>query len=550
MKWNQAGKLFFGILAAAFWAACASPPQQSQAGLRELRLGTHHFAVSTKSKEAQRAFDRGLTLAYSFAHRAAEAEFRKAADLDPQLAMAWWGVALVSGPHINFPAVPPDRARVAWEGLTKARELAGGASELERALINALAKRYAASEPEDRSPLDQAYANAMREVWAKHPSNADVAVLFAESMMDLRPWDLWQPDGTPQPGTLEIVATLEQALRLNPKHPGANHYYIHTVEASPHPEKAEKAADRLGKLVPEAGHMVHMPAHIYVRVRRWADAADSNVRAMKADGFYRAKFPRPGFYAMYMAHNAHFLGWTAMVQGRSDEAVRRAREMVKAVPEDFVREFGAVVDGFLVFPHEALMRFGKWQELLDEPTPPGDLPLSQALWRYSRAAAFTALNRMADAKSEWAQFESAAKAVPAGLTFGNNPASNLLAIASQALAGEMAAKEKRYDEAIAHLQAGIMIEDSLRYDEPPDWVQPVRHTLGAVLLKAGKPAEAEKVYREDLKKYPENGWSLFGLAKALRAQNKAGEAAGVERRFAAAWKNADVKLAATCFCLQ
>jgi tetratricopeptide (TPR) repeat protein len=516
----------------------------------ELRLGTHHLKVTTKSAEAQRAFDRGLTLAYSFAHFAAEDEFRKATQADPDLAMAYWGIALVNGPHINFPMVPPDHAAKAWEALSKAQQLAPDASELERGFIAALAKRYANPQPEDRSGLDRAYSDAMRDLWNRYPASADVGSLFAESMMDLRPWDLWQADRTPQPGTLEIVDALERSLALNPKHPGANHYYIHTMEASANPEKALSSARRLAKVVPEAGHMVHMPAHIYARVGDWNSASQSNLDAMQADAKYRAQYPRPGFYAMYMAHNQHFFSWSAMMQGRSAEALEHARAMGKAVPEEFIRDFGPVVDGYLAFVPETLMRFGKWDEILAEPRPPGDLPLSQALWRYTRIAALAGLGKIDEARSEQKLFEEAAAKIPDDWKFGNNKAADLIMIARHVSAGEIAAKEGKYDDAVQHLREGANIEDTLRYDEPPDWMQPVRHTLGAVLLKAGKPAEAETAYREDLQRYPENAWSLFGLREAQRAAGKSADADVTNRKFEKAWAKADFKMAASCMCMK
>jgi tetratricopeptide (TPR) repeat protein len=543
-------KKFTAIVVISLWTGCATSQKQTVSIERELRLGNHHFKVSTHSKEVQRAFDRALSLTYSFAHHAAEQEYRRAAQLDPNLAMAWWGIALVNGPHINFPMVPTNKAWTAWDALTKANELAPNASELERDLITALNQRYAAQQPEDRKPLDLAYADAMRELWRKYPSNPDIGALFAESMMDLRPWDLWQANGAPQPGTAELVAALEKTLWLNPKHPGANHYYVHAMEASPRPWIAEKSADRLRKLVPDSGHMVHMPAHIYARLGRWDDAVTASVRAMEADKLYRAKFPRPGFYAMYMAHNAHFLGWTAMIQGRESDAIKNARTMVNSVPEDFLRDFGPVVDGYLAFVPEVLMRFGKWQEILDEPKPIGDLPYSQAIWRYTRAAALAALNRIPEARAEQTVFEASANQVPRDGIFGNNSTTNLLQIARLTLAAEIAVKEKKNDEAITNLRQAAAIEDNLTYDEPPDWMQPVRHTLGAVLLRAGIPAEAEMAYREDLQKYPENGWSLFGLAKSLRAQGKDSEARKIDRRFKKAWKRSDIELHETCLCLR
>ena len=537
------------ILVLGLWSGCAISKNQTASADRELRLGKHHLKVSTKSKEAQRAFDRGLSLTYSFAYYAAEQEFRRAAELDSNLAMAWWGVAMVNGPHINFPIVPPEKAKTAWEALTKAQQLAPNASELERDLIAAVSKRYAQPQPEDRTPLDIAYADAMREVWRKYPSDDDVGALFAESMMDLRPWDFWLPDGSPQPGTAEFVAAIEKVLWLNPKHPGANHYYIHAMEASPDPAKAEIAADRLARLVPESGHMVHMPAHIYARVGRWKDSASSSEAAMEKDKLYRAKFPRPGFYAMYMAHNAHFMGWTAMIQGRSEAAIKHAREMTTSVPEDFMSDFGPVVDGYLAFIPEVLMRFGKWEELLKEPKPPGDFPYSQAVWRYTRAAALAALNRVPEAREEQKIFDEATRRILPEGTFGNNIQTNLIQIARHALEGEILVKENKLDQAIAELRKAVAIEDGLRYDEPPNWIQPVRHTLGAVLLRAGKAAEAEAVYVADLNKYPENGWSLYGLAKSLRAQNKDAEARKIDRRYKKAWATSDIELHETCLCL-
>lgn len=538
------------LLAALTFAGCATRNAEKKATAADFRLGSHHLKVTTTSKEAQRAFDRGLTWMYSFGHHAAEQEFRRATGLDPKCAMAWWGIAMVNGPHINFPMVPPDRAKTAWEAINQARENAAGASDLEQQLIAAAAKRYAMPQPEDRSGLDRAYADAMREVWQKHQTDDDVGTLFAEAMMDLRPWDLWKADGTPQPGTPEIVEALERVLWLNPKHPGANHYYIHVMEASPHAEKALPSARRLERAVPGSGHMVHMPSHIYARVGDWKLAAESNVGAMRADTLYRAVYPRPGFYALYMAHNGHFLAWTAMMEGRSAFALEHARGMIEAVPEEFILEMGPVVDGFLAFVPEVLMRFGKWEEILKEPRPPGNLPYSTAMWHYARAAALAALDRVKEARAEQNVFDEAAKKVPSDAAFGNNSCANLLTIARHTLAGEIAAREGKYDEAITNLREGARIEDSLRYDEPPDWIQPVRHTLGAVLLKAGKPAEAEAVYREDLQRHPHNAWSLYGLADALRAQNKIQDANVTRARFQKAWARADSKISGSCLCLR
>ena len=510
-------------------------------------LGQHSFKITTKSAEAQRAFDRGLTWAYSFGHFAAEREFRAALTADPDCAMAWWGIALVNGPHINFPLVPPEKAAKAWEAITAAQRLATQCSPLEKSLIGALAKRYANPQPEDRAPLDQAYAEAMRGIWRANPGLADIAVLFAEAAMDLHPWNYWDK-GAAQPWTGEIVETLEAALRLDLKHPGANHYYIHIVEASAAPERALAAADRLRNLVPDSSHMVHMPAHIYSRVGQWEKAATANRNAMLADARYRAVFPRPGFYGIYMAHNAHFLAYVAMMQGRRAEAMALADRMVSGIPEDFLRDYAVLADGFMIFRAEVFMRFGRWEEILKEPEPAKEFFLAKALWHYARGAAFTSLGRMDEARHERAWIKEATAAVPADRSFGNNSAADLLALAALALDGEMLAKEDKLAEAVAKLREAVQSEDKLVYDEPPDWIQPVRHTLGAVLLRASRAAEAEAVYRKDLKIFPENGWSLMGLRDALEAQGKQVEAAAVGKQFHKSWARADITPPSTCYC--
>ena len=510
-------------------------------------LGNHSLKITTKSAVAQKAFDRGLIWAYSFGHFAAEQEFRKALAADPGCAMAWWGIALVNGPHINFPFVPPDKAARAWEGVTNAQRLASSCSPLEQSFIAAVAKRYANPPPDDRAPLDQAYADAMRALWKANPRNAEAACLFAEAAMDLHPWNYWA-EGKPQPWTDEIVSALEAALRMAPQHPGANHYYIHVVEASPTPGRALAAADRLRKLVPDSSHMVHMPSHTYARVGRWQDAALANQNAMKADTRYRAAFPRPGFYAMYMAHNTHFLAYVSMMQGRSAQAIALADDVVSGIPQDFLTNYAAIVDGYMIFRSEALMRFGRWEKILKEPQPAKDFPLATALWHYTRGVAHTALGHADEARRERELLQIATTNVPPDSTMGNNSASNLLAIAALSLDGEMLAKNNKFDDAIAKLRKAVVCEDKLAYSEPPDWIQPVRHTLGAVLLRAGRASEAEAVYRADLNAYPENGWSLMGLRDALAAQGRTAEAAGIDKRFRKQWAAADVKPPSTCYC--
>ena len=510
-------------------------------------LGNYSFKIATKSAAAQEAFNRGLIWAYSFGHFAAEQEFRKALAAEPDCAMAWWGIALVNGPHINFPFVPPDKAAHAWEAITNAQRLAFNCSPLEQSFIAALSKRYANPQPEDRAPLDQAYADSMRALWKANPKNPDTASLFAEAAMDLHPWNYWS-EGKPQPWTDEIVSALESALQLAPQHPGANHYYIHIVEASATPSRGLVAADRLRKLVPDSSHMVHMPSHIYARVGQWDDAALANRSAMKADARYRAAFPRPGFYGMYMAHNAHFLAYVSMMQGRSAQSIALANDVVSGIPPDFLKDFAAIVDGYMIFRSEALMRFGRWEEILKEPKPAKDFPLATALWHYTRGVAHTALGHADEARHERELLQMATTNVPPDSTKGNNSASNLLAIAALTLDGEALAKDNKFDDAIAKLREAIVHEDKLTYDEPPDWIQPVRHTLGAVLLRAGRAPEAEAVYRADLKTYPENGWSLMGLRDALAAQGRTSEAAAVDKRFRKQWAAADIKPPSTCYC--
>jgi tetratricopeptide (TPR) repeat protein len=365
--------------------------------------------------------------------------------------------------------------------------------------------------------------------------------------MDLHPWDLWV-NGAPRPWTPEIVGTLEQALKLNPKHPGANHYYIHAVEASPSPGRAVIAADRLVNLVPDSGHMVHMPSHIYARVGRWPDAAERNREAIRVDATYRAIYPRPGFYAMYMMHNLtfpHLLCNDVGTTGGGDS--HGARDGGKR-PARFSEHYTAVADGFMVLVPEALMRFGRWQEILDEPEPRADLYLARALWRFTRASALTALGRTEQAKAEQAAFEQAVAQVPKDRTMGNNSVTNILTIAAEILAGEMAAQAGDYDQAIQRLRNAVKVEDQLVYDEPPGWIQPTRHTLGAVLLKAGKATEAEVTYREELTRNPENGWSLMGLRDSLQRQGKKDEAEAINRRYKKAWAYADVTPPSTCYC--
>jgi tetratricopeptide (TPR) repeat protein len=511
-------------------------------------LGSHSRKVTTDSHEAQQYFDQGLSFLYAFNHDEAIRSFEEAARLDPACAMAWWGVALANGPHINNPVVPDERAKKAWEALSKAQSAAAGVSPLEREMIAALAPRYAAEQPKDRQPLDAAYASAMRELYRRHRDDADIGALFAEAMMDLRPWDLWTPEGTPQPGTEEIVATLEAVLAKAPSHPLALHLYIHAVEASPHPEKAAAPADRLRDVAPGLGHLVHMPTHIDVRLGNWQKSIESNTKAMTADRRYREQSPQQDFYRIYMAHNHHMLAYSAMMCGQSRRAMDAINEMVAGIPADWLEENAAIADGFTAMPLEVLVRFGRWDEVLAVPEPPEYLPIARALRHCARGIAYAAKGNVQAAYNEQAAFEKAAEAVPEEAAFGNNKAATILGVAKHLLAGEVLYRDGKVEEGLAAMRQAVKIEDTLRYSEPPDWIHPVRHALGATLLKENRAADAEQVYREDLARQPNNGWSLYGLAQSLRLQGKPMEAEQVQAKFVAVWSGADLQITSSCFC--
>lgn len=514
-------------------------------------LGSYSRKITTDSPEAQRYFDQGLGFLHGFNHRAAIRAFQQAAELDPECAMAHWGVALACGPHINFTAVPPPAAELAWKELELAQKNSGNASPVERALIGALAKRYANPQPEDRSGLDRAYADAMREVWRNFPKDPDVGALFAEAMMDLRPWDQWTSEGKPQPGTDEILATLDAVLKLNPNHPLANHLYIHAVEASPNPERASAAADRLRNLQPGLAHNVHMPSHIDIRTGQWLKAVDTNVKAVEADQRYREIFgPAKGFLNVYIAHNRHMLAYAAMMTGQRDLAMKHIRAMVAKMPADFLQENALQAEGFVAMPLEVMVRFGLWDKILAEPEHYTDkMWFTRAFHHAARAIAYAAKGDTASARKAQTVFIERAKLVPKEASLGNNSCEALLGVVTPMVEGEILVAEGKVDTGIEQLRAAIQKEDALKYDEPPGWLIPVRHSLGAVLMKQQRFAEAEQVYRDDLARLPENGWSLLGLAESLRKQKKnADEASRTQAKFERIWAKADVPITSSCFC--
>jgi tetratricopeptide (TPR) repeat protein len=509
-------------------------------------LGSLARKVTTSSPDAQAYFNQGLAFLYAFNHDEAIRAFRYANEIDPRSSMALWGLALASGPHINNMAVPPEREKEAFEALAKARALESSA--VEKVLISALSTRYADPQPADRTALNQAYATAMRAAWKTYPKDADIGALFAESLANLRPWDLWLPDGKPQPGTEELVATIDAVLALDPKHPFANHLMIHAVEASRHPEKADKAANALRDLQPGLGHMVHMPSHIDVRRGRWQQAIVANAKAIEADRAYTAKAPEQGFYRLYMSHNHHMLVFAAMMTGESALALKTIREMVADIPLPFFKE-NTWADSLMASPLEILMRFGKWDEILATPEFPDFVPISRALQHYARAVSYVAKEDVANAQKEQALFMAAREKVSKEATVGNNTGSDVLDVAEHLMKGEILFRSGKVDEGIAAMREAVAREDRLRYNEPPDWLQPARHPLGAALLQAGRFGEAEAVFRSDLLKLPGNGWSLYGLSRSLRLQKRNAEAAVIEKQFAKAWEKADMKIRSACLCL-
>jgi tetratricopeptide (TPR) repeat protein len=526
-------------------------PQTSQASPtgqlapRLQKLGNHVFPVSTKNKQAQLFMNQGLNLSYAFNHAEAGRAYREAERLDPDLAIAFWGEALALGPNINAPMSPANEPK-ALEVIQKAVSLKAKASAREQALIDALTQRYS-GRAEDRRARDVAYADAMRKVHLQFPDDQDIAMLYVESVMDLRPWGYWTRDGMPYERTAEVVALTEKVIATNPQHPGALHLYIHLMEAY-QADKAEAAADRLLTLMPAAGHMVHMPAHIYQRVGRYADAQRSNEMAIAADEDYISQCRAQGLYPMaYYPHNLHFLSFAATAAGNSKIAIEAARKAASQVNDETLKAV-PLLAGFRVVPYYALTRFGKWDEMLREPEPPAISVYMQGVWHYARGTAFLGKGQTDSADQEFAKLKElmADKALDQPL-FSPNTGRAILSIGQEVLGGEIAAAKKNYDEAVAHLERAVRLEDALVYTEPAEFHYPPRLALGAILLEAKRPAEAETVYWEDLRRDRESGWALFGLMQALKAQGKNEEAALVEARFKKAWARADVTLAASRF---
>lgn len=507
-------------------------------------LGDHTHPVSTGEPRVQEYFDQGLIWHYGFNHAEAVRSFRQAQRIDPDCAMAYWGEALSLGPHIN---AGMSRAAVdpAWEAITTAQQKAAGATEKERAFISALAERYSNDVSANRAALDQAYADAMRRVAQDYPDDADAQALLAEALMITTAWDYWLADGSPNAVTEEILNVLESSMTREPNHPGTNHFYIHTVETR-HPERGIGAADRLRDLVPQAGHLQHMPSHIYIQIGRYADASLANDKAVRADREYLDRHGAHGMYRIsYMPHNAIYLCYTTAMEGRGEACLKAANTTRELILEDPLYQpgYGSLTYGYSL-RYSALARFGRWQGILDEAQPPERLLFPTAIWRFARGLALLRMDQIDSARNELARLDdlTADDKIAAMDAWGTGTTRSVLQIAGHILSGEIAAAEGDFAQAEEHLRRAVTLEDGLGYREPPIWFSPARLVLGAILLEAGQPSEAEEVYRRNLQKHPDNGWGLFGLYQALISGGKADEAEEVHARFTEAWSRADVEL--------
>jgi tetratricopeptide (TPR) repeat protein len=514
-------------------------------------MGDFSRAITTSHPGAQRYFDQGMVLAFAFNHAESIRSFRAAQRLDPRCAMCFWGEALASGPNINVTsngqAVMSAADRVsAHKALQQAMALSAGVTDPERAYIDALATRYNGDAATPRAPLDIAWATAMGKVAAKYPQDYDAASIYAEALMNTMPWNYWSETGEPRPETEKVISSLDRVLAAAPKHPLALHLYIHALEASADPSRAEAAADRLIDLVPAAGHLVHMPAHIFYRVGRYNDAAQANVRAAAVDEAYIAACNAQGFYpALYYPHNIHFLWSSATMQGQRQLSIDSARRVVANVRVEQVKQF-PTIEFFRTVPLLSLVRFGEWNAVLAEPAPDVSFKFATAIWHYARGVAQAALGDTVAAEAELAALLPLQSDV--SVTFLDSmdyPGSLLIGIAIDLLRGEMAYRTGDFDTAVIEFEKAVVAQDTLPYTEPPFWYYPTRQSLGAALLKAGDAVAAEAVYRADLQDYPHNGWSMLGLAQSLTAQGKTKDAAMAQAHFKTAWQFADTKIEAS-----
>jgi tetratricopeptide (TPR) repeat protein len=504
------------------------------------------FPVSTADPEAQAYFNQGMMLCYGFNHAEAARSFYEATRLDTTCAMAYWGYAYVLGPNYNG-GMEKDNFQRAYEAAIKAQSLSENCTAKEKALIGALASRYAANPPENRGPLDIAYASAMKKVYDQYSSDPDIGALYAEALMNLHPWDLYDKQTKrPREWTPELVAVLEHLMKVNPRHPGAHHFYIHALEMSATPEKALASAELLYTLVPGAGHLVHMPSHIYINTGDYHLGSLSNLKALEADSLYTTACHAQGMYPLsYYPHNYHFLTATATLEGNSSLAWKAAKELQQHTAKDIMHlpEWGTL-QHYYTIPYYVAVKFNMWDTLLSLSPPPKDLVYPNLVWYYARGMAYLGKNDLSNARGELARLNGLAKdSTLQHLTIWNiNTTADLAQIASKVLAACIAAKQNNYEQAVTMLEQAVVIEDNLNYNEPPDWFFSVRHYLGAVLLKAGKYTDAEKVYTEDLQTWKKNGWALIGLYHSLMAQGKNRDARVCMSAFNEAWKYADMKI--------
>ncbi len=514
------------------------------------QIGRFHYKVSTRNKRAQAYFDQGLAMIYGYQYGSAERSFKEAIKLDPQCAMAYWGLAMANGTTINSPDVSDERAKAALNALDSA-DTAVEATPLERELVAAERKRFSMPSPKDRTTLNADYADAMRIIWRRHPNDPNIGALFADALIDQHPWDQWTPDGQPKAGTEELMSTLDDILKLDPRHPHALHLYIHAYEASPFPVRAKFAADGLENLQPGLGHMQHMPCHVYVHTGDWDKAVQANLNCLEVTEAYLRSRNLLQRKATFADHYEMALAYAAAMRGQSALAASAIDRIFKGQNLDELLKDDPSLDGESAMPLEIMKRFGKWDDILAAPDYGPKSPISNVMRFACRAVAFAAKDQLEGAKKEQASLEAALAAIPAEARFDQfDSVHQYLDVEKHLVAGEILIREEGHmDNGLAELQKGVEAQDALHYSEPPDWLIPARHSLGAALVMAKKYPEAEAVYQDDLKRNPENGWSLYGLAKTLRLEGKTSLAAKVDRRFKKAWSSADTAIESSCLCI-
>jgi tetratricopeptide (TPR) repeat protein len=513
-------------------------------------LGVYSRKVTTSSSLAQKYFDQGLMLLYAYNEQEAVRSFQAAVSADPKCAMCYWGIAMGNRVTDSDPLIRLRLGPEGWKAARAAERLLDNATPVERALIGAISAQYGTLQPIDEKPVDEAYASAMRSAWMSCPDDPDVGALYAQASAHLLNDVLWKSDGKPTTGSERILDTLDAVLAKHPNHMFALHLYIHYMEDSKQPERAEFAAKRLREIAPSGlGHLLHMPTHIDIHFGRWQEALVSSEKAVAADKAFLQSMTPSRRTRYLMAHSKHMMAYAAAMLGRSQIATQSADDILSAFPQDFISKTGPFIEFYFVMPYELYLRFGRWDEMLAQPPPDTQFPFATAMWHYARGVAYAAKHQVDKARFEEKELAAARGGVPYSTSYHKSRAIDVLDISASILNGEILYRERRVEEAVSQLQRAVAREDALPKTEPPDLFQSARQTLGAVLMDAGRYAQAEIVYREDLKRSPENGWSLFGLSRSLRRQEKRTEAASVAARFDRIWQHADIKLTASCLCL-